>query len=383
MAVMNSPTGSVLAICLTVASKPMSNIRSASSKIKNRQKLKFHKLNKATGRRHQDVTPSPEFVKLIVYADAAVSNGTPKASIGQQAPAHAEHLQRQLSCWNHHRRLGCYFPRYYTIALFKKRDDRQQKGSRFARACLCTDHQISALQKDRNAVTLHKGRNRHLQSTSLKPNSWNEFLGSGQLTPLVSTSTSICFSKLTPFEMYNALKSLSSNNFGTYVTGGFRISVPSHSPPFIPLRPNELLPLYLFAPALSYPESSLTLPKPPPPLPRPASPKPPPLPRPASPKPPPLPRPAFPKPPPLPRPASPKPRPLPRPASPKPPPLPRPASPKPPPLPRPASPKPPPLPRPKPPTLPPLPRPPLPNDSPLSKACSQYSNEPLRLSEAN
>ncbi|KRZ11063.1 hypothetical protein T11_17583 [Trichinella zimbabwensis] len=171
--------------------------------------------------------------------------------------------------------------------------------------------------------------------TSLKPNSWNEFLGAGQLTPLVSTSTSICFSKLIPFEMYNALKSLSSNNFGTYVTGGFRIPAPSHSLLFVTLWPNELLLLYLFAPALSYPESSLPLVKPPPP-------------------------------PPLPRPASPKPPPLPRPASPKPPPLPRPASPKPPPLPRPASPKPPPLPRPEPPKPPPLPRPPLPNDSPLS-----------------
>ncbi|KRZ66913.1 hypothetical protein T10_11611 [Trichinella papuae] len=185
-----------------------------------------------------------------------------------------------------------------------------------------------------------------LIKTSLKPNSWNEFLGAGQLTPLVSTSTSICFSKLIPFEIYNALKSLSSNNFGTYVTGGFRISAPSHSLLFVTLWPNELLLLYLFAPALSYPESSLPLAKPPPP---------------------PLPRPASPKPPPLPRPASPKPPPLPRPASPKPPPLPRPASPKPPPLPRPASPKPPPLPRPEPPKPPPLPRPPLPNDSPLSK----------------
>ncbi|KRY09154.1 hypothetical protein T12_289 [Trichinella patagoniensis] len=127
-----------------------------------RHLLHLHELDETARGRDHDVTPSPQFAQLVLDAHAAVSHGTPKPCIDQQAPAHAEHLLGQFSSRNHHGRLGGYFPRH-TFALFKKRNDRQQKGSGFAGARLRADHQISALQKYWNRVTLDKGRNRHLQ----------------------------------------------------------------------------------------------------------------------------------------------------------------------------------------------------------------------------
>ncbi|KRZ84475.1 hypothetical protein T08_15093, partial [Trichinella sp. T8] len=186
-----------------------------------RHLLHLHELDQTARGRDHDVTPSPQFAQLVLDAHAAVSHGTPKPCIDQQAPAHAEHLLGQFSSRNHHGRLGGYFPRD-TFALFKKRNDRQQKGSGFAGARLRTDHQISALQKYWNRVT----------RTSLKPNSWNEFFGAGQLTPFVSTSTSICFSKLIPFEIPFVSEIISSTSKSTTTTTSStsRISESTTSP---------------------------------------------------------------------------------------------------------------------------------------------------------